>query len=211
MLRIGVLVSGGGTNLQAIIDSIKNGVIDNVEIACVISSRSSAYALQRAKENHIKTYVIPRKNFSDQLTYDTALIEALDGSSVELVVLAGFMVMLGERFVENYKNRIINIHPSLIPAFCGKGFYGIIPHREALSYGVKISGATVHFVDTEYDNGPIIIQKAIDIDGIDNEDELQKTIMEKCEWEILPKAIKLISENRIEVKGRKVYVKKKGS
>ncbi len=211
MLKIGVLVSGGGTNLQAIIDNIKNGVLDNVEIACVVSSRSNAYALERAKENDIKTYTIIRKNYSDQISYDDALIKVLDGSAVDLVVLAGYMVILGERFVDSYKNKIINIHPSLIPAFCGKGFYGIIPHREALSYGVKVSGATVHFVDTETDTGPIIIQKAINIDGIDDEEELQKTIMEKCEWDILPKAIKLISENRINVKGRKVYIDKKGS
>lgn len=211
MLKIGVLVSGIGTNLQAIIDNIKSGVLNNVEIACVVSNRSNAYALQRAKGHGIKTYTIIRKSYSDQISYDNAMMEVLDDCDVGLIVLAGFMVILSERFVNNYRNKIINIHPSLIPAFSGKGFYGIIPHREALSYGVKISGATVHFVDTETDTGPIILQKAIDIDGIDDEEELQKVIMKKCEWDILPKAIKLISENRVSIKERKVYINKKGT
>ncbi len=211
MLKIGVLVSGGGTNLQAVIDNIGSGILDKVNIGVVISNKRDAYALCRARDAGIQTCVLERKNYIDQDSYDEALISVLNKEQVELVVLAGFMVILGRRFIEAFRSRIINVHPSLIPAFCGKGHYGIIPHREALAYGVKVSGATVHFVDEEADAGPIILQKAVDIDGIDDEYVLQKKIMEECEWEILPKAIALISENRVSVKGRKVFIDKGGN
>jgi phosphoribosylglycinamide formyltransferase 1 len=208
MLRVGVLVSGGGTNLQAVIDNIGSGSLDKVSIEVVISNKKNAYALSRAKNAGIQTCVLERKNYIDQDSYDESLITALNKKQIELVVLAGFMVILGKKFIEAFRNRIINVHPSLIPAFCGKGYYGIIPHREALAYGVKVSGATVHFVDEEADAGPIILQKAVDIDGIEDEYALQKKIMEECEWKILPKAIALISENRVSVNGRKVFIDK---
>lgn len=207
MLRIGVLVSGGGTNLQALIDRIGDGYLDKVKIAAVISSNEKAYAVQRAKDNGIEAYILKRSSYDEQDSYDEAMIRILEEKGTGLVVLAGFMVLLGNRFVERFKNRIINIHPSLIPAFCGKGFYGIRPHRAALEYGVKVSGATVHFVDADTDTGPIILQKAISIEGINDEMELQKKIMRECEWEILPKAVKLISEDMLSVCGRKVYIK----
>jgi phosphoribosylglycinamide formyltransferase 1 len=206
MLRLGVLVSGGGTNLQAVIDKIKTGYLSNVCINIVVSGREDAYALKRANDNGIKTAVLRRKDFCDQASYDIALSKILKDSGVDLVVLAGFMTVLGEDFVRSYIHRMINIHPSLVPAFCGKGFYGIVPHRAALAYGVKVSGATVHFVDAGTDTGPVIIQKAVDIEGITDENILQKKIMEECEWEILPEALKLISEGRVTVDGRKVTI-----
>jgi len=209
MLRIAVLVSGGGTNLQAIIDNIKSGFLEFVKICVVVAGRSDAYALQRAKENGIDAFVLIRKDFKDQDSYDEAMIGILGERDTDLVVTAGFMTVMGDKFINRYRHRAINVHPALVPSFCGKGYYGIIPHRKALEYGVKVSGATVHFVDPEVDAGPVILQKAIDIEGIEDEGELQRKIMEECEWKILPEAIRLISEGRVEIRGRKVYINRK--
>ncbi len=207
MLRLGIMVSGGGTNLQAIIDKINSGFLGGCEIVTVVSSRKSAYALERARDNGIPSVCVSKKSFSSMDEYDRALIEHFNNYSVELVVLAGFLSMLGETFVEAYKNRIINIHPSLIPSFCGKGFYGIIPHQKALEYGVKVTGATVHFVDFEYDSGPIILQKAVEVLDDDTPESLQLRVMQQAEWDLLPKAIKLYQEGRLMVEGRKVTIK----
>lgn len=207
MLRVGVLVSGGGTNLQAIIDKIESGYIKNCEIVTVVSSRPGAYAFERAKKHNIPSACISRKNYSSLEEYDAELIRHMDNNKVDLVVLAGFLSMLGEKFNEKYKGRIINVHPSLIPSFCGKGYYGIIPHQKAIEYGVKVTGATVHFVELDYDSGPIIFQKAVYIKDDDTPETLQKRVMEEAEWELLPEAVKLIAEGRIVVEGRKVFVK----
>ncbi|NLG87636.1 MAG: phosphoribosylglycinamide formyltransferase [Clostridiaceae bacterium] len=207
MLNIGVMVSGGGTNLQAILDRIDDGTLSDCRVVTVVSSREGAYALERAKKHGINTVVISRKSFNSIDEYDQALIRHMRSHNVELVVLAGFLSLLGERFVQEYKNSIINVHPSLIPSFCGKGCYGIIPHQKALEYGVKITGATVHFVDAEYDSGPIILQKAIEVLPDDTPESLQKRVMEQCEWKILPEAIRLFSQGRLSVEGRKVVIK----
>jgi phosphoribosylglycinamide formyltransferase-1 len=207
MLNIGVLVSGGGTNLQAIIDKIENGYIKNCSIVTVVSSRQGVYALERAKKHDIPAVCIARKDYSSVYEYGEALIRHFESFNVDLVVMAGFLSILEENFVKRYQNRIINIHPALIPSFCGKGYYGIIPHQKALEYGVKVTGATVHFVDVEADAGPIILQKAVYIKDDDTPETLQKSVMEEAEWEILPKAIKLFSEGRLEVEGRKVRIK----
>lgn len=206
MLRIGVLVSGGGTNLQAIIDKIENGYINNASIVTVVSSRRSAFALQRAENHGIKGICIPKKDYPSVDDYDKALIKHLEGCNVDLVVLAGFMCILGENFNKRYKNRIINVHPALIPSFCGKGYYGIIPHEKALEYGVKVSGASVHFVELDTDAGPIILQKAVYVKEDDTAESLQKRVMEEAEWEILPEAIKLFAEDRLVVEGRRVKI-----
>ncbi|HAA24983.1 MAG TPA: phosphoribosylglycinamide formyltransferase [Ruminiclostridium sp.] len=207
MLNIGVMVSGGGTNLQAILDRIEDGTLSDCRVVTVVSSREGAYALERAKKHGINTTVISRKNFNSIDEYDQALIRHMRSHKVGLVVLAGFLSLLGERFVQEYKNSIINVHPSLIPSFCGKGYYGIIPHQKALEYGVKITGATVHFVEPEYDSGPIILQKAIEVLPDDTPEILQKRVMEQCEWQILPEAIRLFSQGRLSVEGRKVIIK----
>jgi len=207
MLNIGVMVSGGGTNLQAILDRIEDGTLSDCRVVTVVSSREGAYALERAKKYGIDSAVISRKNFNSVEEYDQALIRHMRSRNVQLVVLAGFLSLLGERFVEEYKNSIINIHPSLIPSFCGQGYYGIIPHQKALEYGVKVTGATVHFVEPEYDSGPIIFQKAIEVLPDDTPETLQKRVMEQCEWKILPEAIRLYSQGRLSVEGRKVIIK----
>lgn len=207
MLRIGVMVSGGGTNLQAILNKIDGGILKNCSVVTVVSSNSKAYAIQRAKKRQIPVEVISRKNFESIEYYEDALISHMKKYDVQLVVLAGFLSLLGEGFIKEYRNAIINIHPSLIPSFCGKGFYGIIPHQKALEYGVKITGATVHFVEPEYDSGPIISQKAVDVMPNDTPETLQKRVMEQAEWDILPKAIGLFSEGRLSVNGRKVDIK----
>ena len=209
MFRIAVLVSGGGTNLQAILDRMEDGSLEGVEIGIVVSSRKDAFALKRAQKAGIGTAVLLRSDFNDAVSYDRELIRLLDEVKTDLVVLAGFTVIFGKAVIEAYKNRIINVHPSLIPAFCGKGFYGLAPHRAALDYGVKVSGATVHFVDTGTDTGPVILQKAIDISCINDEHELQEKVMKECEWELLPQAILLISEGRVYIEGRKVIIKEK--
>ncbi|HQA58452.1 MAG TPA: phosphoribosylglycinamide formyltransferase [Acetivibrio sp.] len=207
MLKIGVLVSGGGTNLQAIIDKIESGYIKNCSIVTVVSSKPGAYALERAKKHNIPAVCIARKDYPSVYEYGEALIRHFEGLNVDLVVMAGFLSILEENFVRRYQNRIINIHPALIPSFCGKGYYGIIPHQKALEYGVKVTGATVHFVDVEADAGPIILQKAVYIKDDDTPETLQKRVMEEAEWEILPEAIKLFSEGRLEIEGRKVRIK----
>jgi phosphoribosylglycinamide formyltransferase-1 len=206
MLKLGVMVSGGGTNLQAIIDKINNGYLEGCSIATVVSSRPNAYALERARNHNIPAVCISRKNFASIEEYDKALVEHFRNCDVGLVVLAGFLSLLGREFVETYRNRIINVHPSLIPAFCGKGCYGIVPHQQALEYGVKITGATVHFVDIEYDSGPIILQKAVEVKDDDTPETLQLRVMQQAEWEILPEAIRLFRDGRIVVEGRKVRI-----
>lgn len=206
MLRIGVLVSGGGTNLQAILDRIDDGTLKSCRVVTVVASKEGVYAIERAKRRGIPVKVISRKSFANVENYDNVLIEHMKKYEVQLVVLAGFLSLLGEGFVNQYKNAIINIHPSLIPSFCGKGYYGIIPHRKALEYGVKITGATVHFVEPEYDSGPIILQKAVNIFPDDTPESLQKRVLEQAEWVILPEAIRLFSENKLLVNGRKVFI-----
>mgnify|MGYP001022088541 CR=1 FL=1 len=206
MLKLGVLVSGGGTNLQAIIDKIESGYLNNCEIVTVVSSKPDVYALERARKHNIEGVCIARKNFNSIEEYDRALIEHLEKRGVDLVVMAGFLSILGETFTKKYKDSIINVHPSLIPSFCGKGYYGLIPHIKALEYGVKVTGATVHFVELEADAGPIILQKAVYVREDDTPETLQKRVMEEAEWDILPRAIKLISENKVVVEGRRVRI-----
>lgn len=199
MKKIVVLVSGGGTNLQALIDSQKSGIIKNGKITCVISSNPNAYALTRATDNDIDTAVIRRKDFSKFDEYDEALTELLKSKNADLVVLAGFMTILGHKVISAFENKIINIHPALIPSFCGEGFYGLRVHEAALKKGVKISGATAHFVNEECDGGPIIIQKAVEVKYGDTPETLQKRIMEQAEWKILPEAVSLFCEDKIKV------------
>lgn len=208
MLKLGVMVSGGGTNLQAIIDKIKRGYLEGCSVAAVVSSKPGVYALERAKKYDIPAICISKKEYIDQEEYDRALVEYFERYEVDLVVLAGFLSMIGEGFIKKYRNRIINVHPALIPAFCGKGFFGLIPHQKALEYGVKVTGATVHFVEPEYDSGPIILQKAVDVMDDDTAETLQKRVMEQAEWEILPEAIKLYSQGRLIIEGRKVRIGK---
>ncbi len=206
MLKIGVLVSGGGSNLQAIIDKIESGYIQNVQIVTVVSSKPDVYALERAKNHRINGICISRKFFKNIEEYDEALISHFREFNVDLVVMAGFLSILGERFSKYFENRVINIHPSLIPAFCGKGFYGIIPHKNVLESGVKVTGATAHFVELEADAGPIILQKAVYVEENDTPEILQKRVMEQAEWEILPEAIKLFAENRLVIEGKRVKI-----
>ena len=186
MINIAVLVSGGGTNLQALIDAQNSGAIKSGEIKLVLSSNENAYALERAKKANIQTCVIRRKDFVSQDEFDDALLQTLKDNSIELVVLAGFMTILTPRVINEFSSRIINVHPSLIPSFCGKGFYGLKVHEEALKRGVKVSGATVHFVTEVCDGGPILAQKAVDVLEGDTPETLQKRIMEQCEWVLLP-------------------------
>ncbi len=206
MLNIGVLVSGGGTNLQALIDAEKRGEIKNGKISLVIASRSDAYALERAKNNDIKTEVLLRKSFESTDAYSDALLELLENNNIDLVVLAGFMTIISSKVPQVYKNKIINIHPALIPSFCGKGFYGLHVHEAALERGVKLSGATVHFVNEVCDGGPIIIQKAVEVKDDDTPETLQKRIMVEAEWKILPKAVSLFCEGKLKVEGNRVIV-----
>lgn len=199
MKNIVVLVSGGGTNLQALIDAQKSGKIVNGKITCVISSNPDAYALERAAQNDIETAVIRRKDFSEFDEYDTALTTLLKEKHADLVVLAGFMTILGSKVIAAFENRIINIHPALIPSFCGEGFYGLRVHEAALKKGVKVSGATAHFVNEECDGGPIIIQKAVEVKNGDTPETLQRRIMEQAEWKILPEAVSLFCQDKIKV------------
>ncbi|MBR0164910.1 MAG: phosphoribosylglycinamide formyltransferase [Lachnospiraceae bacterium] len=194
MLKIAVLVSGGGTNLQAIIDASRNGSLGNTEIVRVISNNADAYALERARAAGIETAVVSRAVNPEPSDYDRALIDAVDASQADLVVLAGFLVKIPEAMVAKYRMRIINIHPSLIPSFCGTGFYGLKVHEAALARGVKVSGATVHYVDEDMDTGPIIAQKAVEVLEDDTPKTLQRRIMEEAEWVILPQAIRLIAD-----------------
>ena len=197
MLRVGVLVSGGGTNLQAIIDAVKSGDITNASIEVVISNKKDAYALTRAKENGIAAESVCIKDFESREKFNDALIEKIDSYNLDLIVLAGFLVVLPPELIAKYRNRIINIHPSLIPSFCGNGFYGLHVHEKALERGVKVTGATVHFVDEGTDTGPIIYQKAGEVLPGDTPEILQKRVMEQAEWKILPKAINDIANGII--------------
>lgn len=206
MKNIVVLVSGGGTNLQALIDAQGRGEIKNGRIVCVISSNPNAYALERAKNNGIDTEVIRRKDYSEFDEYDKALTELLQSKNADVVVLAGFMTILGTRVIKAFENRIINIHPSLIPSFCGEGYYGLRVHEEALKKGVKVTGATAHFVNEVCDGGPIIIQKAVEVQSGDTPEILQRRVMEQAEWNILPKAVSMFCEDKIIVKDNKTEI-----
>ena len=206
MKNIVVLVSGGGTNLQALIDAQKRGEIAAGKITCVISSNPNAYALTRAENNNIETAVIRRKDFDDFDAYDKALTELLKSKNADVIVLAGFMTILGRRVIGAFENRIINIHPALIPSFCGEGYYGLRVHEEALKRGVKVTGATAHFVNEICDGGPIILQKAVEIKSGDTPEILQKRVMEQAEWKILPKAVALFCEDKITVKDGRTFL-----
>ena len=208
MLRVAVLVSGGGTNLQAIIDAVEAGNITNTEIVGVISNNKNAYALERAKNHGIPGLCISPKDFETREEFNQALLNKLNEMKVDLIVLAGFLVVIPEMMISEYRNRIINIHPSLIPSFCGTGFYGLKVHEAALARGVKVVGATVHFVDEGTDTGPIILQKAVEVEEGDTPQVLQRRVMEQAEWKILPQAIHLIANNKIEVTDGKVTMKK---
>ena len=202
-----VLVSGGGTNLQALIDAGKRGELGNGKITCVISSKSDAYALTRAEENNIKTRVLVRKDYADIASYSKAMRDALIEEKADLIVYAGFMTILDENVCDAFENKMINVHPALIPSFCGKGFYGLHVHESALQKGVKVSGATVHFVTAECDAGPIILQKAVAVEEGDTPETLQKRIMEEAEWKILPKAVQLFCDGKIEVEDGKTIIR----
>ena len=206
--NIVVLVSGGGTNLQALIDAQKRGELGNGKITCVISSKADAYALTRAEENNINTRVLVRKDYADIASYSKAMRDALVEEKADLIVYAGFMTILDENVCDAFENKMINVHPALIPSFCGKGFYGLHVHESALAKGVKVSGATVHFVTAECDAGPIILQKAVAVEEGDTPETLQKRIMEEAEWKILPKAVQLFCDGKIEVKDGKTIISK---
>ena len=199
MIKVAVLVSGGGTNLQAIIDAVNAGKITNAEIALVISNNKNAFALERAAKAGIKSLCISPKDFADRADFNKALVAALDEAGVDLVVLAGYLVIIPQEMVAKYRGRIINIHPSLIPSFCGTGFYGLKVHEAALARGVKVTGATVHFVDEGTDTGPIILQKAVEVKEGDTPEVLQRRVMEEAEWKILPEAINLIANGKVKL------------
>lgn len=199
MLRIAVLVSGGGTNLQAIMDGIDDGTITNAEIAVVISNNKNAYALERAEKKGMEHLCISPKDYADREDFNRALLEKINSYRADLIVLAGFLVVIPPEITEAYRNRIINIHPSLIPSFCGTGYYGLKVHEGALRRGVKVTGATVHFVDEGTDTGPILLQKAVEIRDDDTPQTLQKRVMQEAEWKILPQAIDLIANGRVQV------------
>ena len=207
MKRIAVLVSGGGTNLQALIDAQQRDALGGGQIVAVISSKEGAYALERAKNAGIAGYVLPRKSFDSNRAMTVALVELLKDLHIDLVVLAGCMIIFTQELVDAYPNAIMNVHPALIPSFCGEGFYGLKVHEKALAYGVKLSGATVHFVSAECDGGPIIAQKAVEVRHDDTPEVLQKRIMEQAEWKLLPEAVKLFCEDRIRVEGRTVIAR----
>ena len=206
MLKIAVLVSGGGTNLQAIIDKIAEGVITNTEIAVVISNNKNAYALERAKQAGIEAVCVSPKDYENREQFNQEFLKTLDSYQVDLVVLAGFLVVIPPAMIQKYENRIINIHPSLIPSCCGTGYYGLKVHEGALARGVKVTGATVHFVDEGTDTGPIILQKAVEVQNGDTPEILQRRVMEQAEWEILPRAIHLIANGKVTVKDKKAVV-----
>ena len=207
--RIAVLVSGGGTNLQALIDAQSRGELGGGEIVAVISSKAGAYALERAQNAGIAGYVVPRKEYNSNRAMTVAVVELLKQLKIDLVVLAGCMIIFTEELVKTYPNAIMNVHPALIPSFCGAGYYGLHVHEEALKYGVKLSGATVHFVSEECDGGPIIAQKAVAILPGDTPETLQRRIMEEAEWKLLPEAVSLFCQGRLRVEGRNVIVKEK--
>ncbi len=205
-MRLAVLVSGGGTNLQAIIDSMEKGDITNAGIAVVISNNRNAYALERAKKHSIEALCISPKEYASREEFHAALLDALEERSIDLVVLAGYLVVIPEIMIQKYRNRIVNVHPSLIPAFCGTGYYGLKVHEGALDRGVKVTGATVHFVDEGTDTGPIILQKPVMIEEGDTPEMLQRRVMEQAEWQILPQAIDLIANGKVTVADNKVYI-----
>lgn len=206
MLKLAVLVSGGGTNLQSIIDSIADGRITNAEIKVVISNNKNAYALERASKAGIPAKALSPKDFTDREAFNDALLQALIDSEADLVVLAGCLVVIPPKIVEHFKNRIINIHPSLIPSFCGKDYYGLKVHEGVLNRGVKVTGATVHFVDDGTDTGPIILQKAVEVHQDDTPKSLQLRVMEEAEWAIMPRAIDLIANGKVKVEGGKALI-----
>ncbi|MBP5379979.1 MAG: phosphoribosylglycinamide formyltransferase [Ruminococcus sp.] len=207
MKNIVVLVSGGGTNLQALIDAEKSGIIKGGRITCVISSKEGVYSLERSKNTYIPARVIPRKEYTDIASYTKAVTDALIEEKADLIVYAGFMTILDEQVVKAFPYKMMNVHPALIPSFCGKGFYGLHVHEAALAAGVKLSGATVHFVTEECDGGPIIMQKAVPVENGDTPETLQRRIMEQAEWKILPEAVSLFCQDRIEIIDGKAYVK----
>ncbi|MEG2597181.1 MAG: phosphoribosylglycinamide formyltransferase [Oscillospiraceae bacterium] len=207
MKNIIVLVSGGGTNLQALIDAQNRGEITHGKITCVIASNEEAYALERAKKNGISTRVLPRKDYADRADYSKAICRALQEERADLIVYAGFMVILDETVSKVYPNQIMNVHPALIPSFCGKGFYGLKVHEAVLQKGVKLTGATVHFANEVVDGGPIILQGAVDVRDDDTPETLQKRVMEQVEWKLLPKAVALFCEDRIIVKDNRTFIK----
>ena len=206
MLKIAVLVSGGGTNLQAILDAIDAGTITNTQVAVVISNNAGAYALERARAKGIEAVCISPKDYDDRAAFNDTFLERLNQYEVDLVVLAGFLVVIPEKMIAQYRNRIINIHPSLIPSFCGTGFYGLKVHEQALARGVRVTGATVHFVDEGTDTGPIILQKAVEVQQDDTPKVLQQRVMEQAEWKILPQAINLIAQGRVRVVDGRVHI-----
>ena len=205
--RIAVLVSGGGTNLQALIDAQQAGKLQGGEIVAILSSKAGAYALERAAKAGIPGYVVARKDFDSNQAMTLALVEKLKALSIDLVVLAGFMHILTSEMVAAYPNAILNVHPALIPSFCGKGAYGLHVHEQALAYGVKVTGATVHFVNEEPDGGPIVLQKAVAVQEGDTPEILQRRVMEEAEWLILPQAVSLFCQDRLSVEGRIVHIK----
>ena len=207
MLKVAVMVSGGGTNLQAIIDAVESERITNTELTAVISNNKGAYALERAKKAGIRDIVVSPKDYETRREFNRALLETVDALEVDLIVLAGYLVVLPPEMIEKYENRIINIHPSLIPAFCGKGYYGLKVHEAALERGVKVAGATVHFVDAGTDTGPIILQKAVVVENGDTPKILQQRVMEQAEWILLPEAIDMIANNRVVVVDGKTVIK----
>lgn len=206
MLKIAVLVSGGGTNLQAIIDAIADGTITDTQIVTVISNNAGAYALERANAAGIAASCISPKNYESRALFNEALLEAVQASGADLIVLAGFLVVIPEQMIRAYHNRIINIHPSLIPSFCGTGYYGLKVHEGVLARGVKVTGATVHFVDEGTDTGPILLQKAVEVRQDDTPQSLQRRVMEEAEWKLLPRAIDLIAHDRVRVEGAKTVI-----
>lgn len=207
MLKIAVLVSGGGTNLQAIMDSIDNGTITNTKIEVVISNNKNAYALERAKKHGIEALCISPKDYESREQFNEEFLAKLNSYHVDLVVLAGFLVVIPEMMIREYRNRIINIHPSLIPSFCGTGYYGLKVHEGVLTRGVKVTGATVHFVDEGTDTGPIILQKAVEVQQEDTPEVLQRRVMEQAEWKILPQAIHMIANGKVSVVDGRVKIK----
>ncbi|MDE7060290.1 MAG: phosphoribosylglycinamide formyltransferase [Lachnospiraceae bacterium] len=206
MLRVVVMVSGGGTNLQAILDAVGDGRITNAKIVGVISNKADAYALTRAEQAKIPAACISRKDYAQREDFDRALLEAVDSFAPDLVVLAGFLVILPELLVKRYRNRMINIHPALLPSFGGKGYYGLKVHEEVLAHGCKVTGATVHFVDEGCDSGPILLQRAVEVKQGDTPEVLQRRVMEEAEWKILPQAIDLIANGRVIFKDGCVFV-----
>ncbi len=206
MKNIVVLVSGGGTNLQALIDAEKRGELQGGKITCVISSKEGAYALERAAQNDIKGIVLPRKDYADSHEYSKAMLEVLRSENADIIVYAGFMTILDEQVCKAYPYKMVNVHPALIPSFCGKGYYGLKVHEEALKRGVKVTGATVHFVTEECDGGPIILQKAVEVKNGDTPEVLQRRVMEQAEWKILPHAVSLLCQDKVQVKDGVAYV-----